>query len=177
MTDDNKDEIEIVTDEENIGPDLQKKVKKLKEELKRCETERKEYLEGWQRAKADFINYRKDEQKRFTEVMQFTTAEFILELLPVLDSFDSALKHMPKEVEQGVLLVRTQFEDILKKLGLEQTKVVIGEDFSPELHESVGEMESDLPEGKIAEVIQKGYLLREKILRPARVKIAKSKIT
>lgn len=190
-----KDEIEIVTDEEEESlpalPDLQKKIKKLKDDLKNCEEEKKEYLEGWQRAKADYINYRKDEQKRFVEMMQFATAGLILEVLPVLDSFaalenifkgelrlsederGSALKHIPKETEQGILLIRIQLEDILKKQGLEQMKVGVGENFNPELHESIGEIESDMNEGKVAEVVQKGYLFQGKVLRPARVKIAK----
>ena len=170
-----QNEIEIVADEEEGNlPDLQKKIKKLKEDLKRCEAERKEYLEGWQRAKADFINYRKDEQKRFAEMMQFATAEFILETLPVLDSFDLAISHgLPAETEKGILLISSQLEDLLKKRGLEEINTVVGEDFSPERHESTGEMESDLEEGKVAEVVQKGYLFQGRVLRPSRVKISK----
>lgn len=173
-----KEEIEIVADEEeNNLPDLQKKIKKLKEELKKCEAERKEYLGGWQRAKADFINYRKDEQKRFIETMQFAAAGLILEILPVLDSFNLAsVRGLTSETEKGILLIRSQLEDVLKKMGLEEITIKLGEELNPEKHESVGEMESDLPEGKIAEVIQKGYLFQNRVLRPARVKIAKSKI-
>lgn len=179
MNDEIKDEIEIVTDEDESNlPDLQKKVKKLKEDLKKCEAEKKEYLEGWQRAKADYINYRKDEGKRFGEMAVFVNAGFIQEVLPVLDSFSLALSHgLAPEAEKGILLIRSQLEDVLKKRGLEQIKVTPGEDFNPEKHESIGEMESDFPEGKITEEIQKGYLFQGKVLRPAIVKIAKSKIT
>lgn len=174
---DEKEEIEIVTEEEEGNlPDLQKKVKKLKEDWKNCEAERKEYLEGWQRAKADYLNYRKDEGKRFQEMAIFVTAGLIQEVLPVLDSFNLALNHnLAPETEKGVLLIRSQLEDILKKRGWEQIKVEPGEDFNPELHESIGEIESDLTEGKVAEEIQKGYLFQGKVLRPARVKIFKSK--
>lgn len=183
MTEEEKDqdEIEIVTDEEGGNlPDLQKKIKKLKEDWKKCEAERKEYLEGWQRSKADFINYRKEEDKRFEDMARFVTAELIQEILPMLDSFDLALRNHqlpttnPQPIdEKGISLVFYQLLDILKKQGLEQIKVEVGDDFTPEKHESIGEIESDLAEGKIVEVIQKGYLFQNRVLRPARVKISK----
>ena len=168
--------LEIIADEENGPPDWQKKITKTKEDLKNCETEKKEYLAGWQRAKADFINYRKDEGKRFQEMAVFVAAGLVQEILPVLDSFNLALSHnLASEAEKGILLIRSQLEDILKKRGLEQIKVVSGEDFNPEKHESIGEAESDLPEGKIVEEIQRGYLFQGKVLRPARVKLAKNR--
>ena len=171
-----KDDLEIIIDQEVEQPDWQKKTVKTKEDLKRCETERKEYLEGWQRAKADSINYRKDEQKRFAEMIRFANMGLILETLPVLDSFDLAAAHkLPPEAEKGVFLIRSQLEDILKKQGVEQIKTEAGEDFNPEKHESIGEIESDLAEGKIVEEIQKGYLFQGKVLRPVKIKIAKNK--
>lgn len=175
MADGQKDEIEIVADEEESNlPDLQKKIKKLKEDLKRCETERKEYLEGWQRAKADFINYRKDEQRRFAETVQFATAGLVSEILPVLDSFDLALNYnLPPETEKGVLLIRSQLADILKKRGLEEIPIKLGEELNPEKHESIGEIESNKPAGTVAEISQKGYLFRDRVLRPAKIRIAK----
>lgn len=178
MTDEEtkNEEIELVPDEDGLLPDLQKKFQKLKEELNKCEAERKEYLDGWQRAKADYINYRKEEERRFEDMAQFLTAGFMQELLPVLDSFDLALDHkFPKDVEKGVLLIRSQFEDILKKRGLNKIEVKEGDEFSPEKHESLGEIESDVPEGKVAEVAQCGYLFSGKVLRPARVKISKGR--
>ena len=181
------DEIELVPDEEGNLPDLQKKVKSVKEDLKRCETEKKEYLEGWQRAKADYINFRNDEGRRMEDMSRFISAELIQEMLPVFDSFDLAfriftlqnsggqapLHKLPSDVERGVLLIRSQFADILRKRGLEQIKVEPGEQFNPERHESVGEIESEHPEGTVAEEVQKGYLLRGKIIRPTRVRLAK----
>lgn len=168
------EEVELIPDEETLAPDIQKKLKKLKDELKKCETERKEYLDGWQRAKADHINYRKDEGKRFEDMAQFVTAGLVQEILPVLDSFDLALGHeLPKDVERGVLLIRSQFEDILRKRGFDEIEVKEGDEFNPERHESIGEMESDAPEGKVAEVVQRGYLFRDKVLRPARVRLSK----
>lgn len=168
------EEIEFIPDEEGDLPDLRLKIKKNKEKLASCEKERKEYLEGWQRAKADHINYRNDEGKRFEDMARFVTAGLIQEVLPVLDSFDLALGHgVAPDVEKGVLLIRSQFEDILKKRGLEQISVAVGEEFNPERHESIGEVESDVPAGTVAEVVQRGYMFRDKVLRPVRVRLAK----
>lgn len=168
-----KEDIELVADEEGGAPELQKKMKKLKGDLKACEEEKREYLSGWQRAKADYINYKNDEGKRLEDTARFMIAGFIQDIVPVLDSFDLALGHgMQPGEERGVLLIRSQFEDILKKRGLTEIPVAPGEHFNPERHESIGEVASEHPEGTVAEVVQKGYMFRERVLRPARVRLS-----
>ncbi|MBI3273747.1 MAG: nucleotide exchange factor GrpE [Candidatus Colwellbacteria bacterium] len=165
---------EMVLEEENGISEVHEKLKKLKEKLEVCEKEKREYLEGWQRAKADFINFRNDEAKRFEDMARFVTVELIREFLPVLDSFDLSLGHsLPQNVERGILLIRSQFEEVLKRRGLQQIEVEGGEQFNPEKHESIGEIESKNPSGTIAEVMQRGYIFRDKVLRPVRVRIAK----
>lgn len=169
---DNPD-IEMIPDEESDGRDPGAKVKKLTEALEKSEAERKDYLAGWQRAKADLINYKKDDARRFEEFTKFANETIIAEAVQVLDSFDLALQHgMPKDVEKGIVLIRSQLEDILRRRGLEamQSK---GQKFNPSRHESVGEVEADGEEGMVIEEFQKGYLLHGKVLRPARVKISK----
>lgn len=174
MDDENK--LEFVPDEEGVAPDFKNKIQKVKDELKKCEAEKKGYLDGWQRSKADFINYKKDEAKRFESITEFLTAGIMGDIIPVLDSFDIALKHeLPKEVENGLILIRLQLEDVLKKAGVGAMKTNPGDQFDPSRHESVSEIESDFPDGKIAEILQKGYLAGERILRPARVKISKKR--
>ena len=188
MTDKKNDnEVELIEDIETTGPDLQVKIKKVKEDLKKCETEKKEYLDGWQRAKADYINFKNDEGKRMEDMARFLTSGLIQEILPVLDSFAALESHFRGEshpspderdsaIEKGVVLIHLQFEDILKKRGLERIKVEAGEEFNPEKHEAIGEMESDMPQGKIAEVVQWGYLLRDRVLRPARIRLSKGRV-
>lgn len=183
MEDENEttEELEFVPDdEEGDTPELQQKIKKLKSNFKKCESERKEYLEGWQRAKADFINYRNDEGKRFEDMGRFVSASLIQEMLTVLDSFDLALRSFQisasgsqSNEEHAILLIRAQLLDILRKRGLEEIAIVEGEEFNPEKHESVGEIESKHPAGTVAEVVQKGYMFRGKVLRPARVRLSK----
>lgn len=151
----------------------------LAAKLVACEQKRDEYLAGWQRERADFQNYKKDEFKRLTESREAITAAIIEDILPVLDSFDMAFDFVPEEPAahkwaRGVEQVRLQLLDILKRMGVEAVKVEEGKMmFDPALHEAVEEIASDEPEGTILEELQKGYALNGKTLRPARVKVSK----
>lgn len=167
------EDVEIVPEKEEQGRDAESRIKKLKEELARLDKERKEYLDGWQRAKADFINYKKDEGKRVEELLRFAAGSLVQELLVVLDSFDLAMGEKGVGDSRGILLIRSQLEDILKRHGLEAIAVSPGDMFNPEKHEAIGEEESGLTEGAIASVLQKGYMLHSRVIRPARVKISK----
>lgn len=172
-----KIEVEPIADEGAGVRDPVDKVKKLKSELERTEKERREYLDGWQRAKAEFINYKKDEGKRFEEIGQFIAAGIAAELLQVLDSFNLALVNIPEESGRGIILIQSQLEDILRKHGLEEIAVKSGDEFRPEEQESLGETESEVRAGAVAQVLQKGYKFRGRVLRPARVKLSKGPVT
>ena len=166
---------EDIPDEKNDDGDVMEEhaIKKLKAELTECRKLQKEYLEGWQRAKADYINYKKDESKRFSEISQAGIWHVIKECIMVLDSFNLAMKHdMPETVRQGMLMIQSQLEDIFKRHGFEEMKT-LGKKFDPQFHESVEEIESDKELGIIIEEVQRGYLLNGAVIRPARVKIAK----
>lgn len=171
-------DIRVVAEEE-YDDASRSKLKKAREELRSCEKEKMEYLEGWQRARADHINYKKDEAKRLEDIARYLVENILNDLLPVLDSFDLADQNLHADgdagspPDRGILLIRNQFIDILKKRGLSPLAVVPGEEFNPEKHESMGEVKSEHAQGKIAEVIQRGYAFRDRVLRPARVKIAK----
>ncbi len=147
------------------------------EKLAACEKQRDEYLAGWQRAKADFINYKKDEARRFEEMIRFANEDMLEELIGVLDSFDLGLAAMEKAgpVEKGVYMIHSKLEDIMKQRGLIRLPVKAGDKFDPSLSEAIVEVESDQPAGTILEIIELGYKLHDKILRPARVKVSKEK--
>ena len=153
-----------VVAEEHAGD----QVKKLKEKLKGAEAKAKEYLDSWQRAQADFTNLRRRDDEAKIEFLKFANQKLIEELLPVLDSFDLALSHDNLALEP----VQKQFLSVLKTYGLEESEPR-GENFDPRFHESVGVIKTDNKEEdhKILEIIQKGYILSEKIIRPAKVKI------
>jgi len=178
VTEKDASDVELVPDEEGGLPDLQQKIKKLKAELARSEKERKEYLDGWQRAKADLINYKKEEGRRLEELARFAGTSLIEEILPVLDSFDLALAgSVDKGMERGIMLIRSQLEDVIRKRGVAVIQVQPGDAFNPEKHEAIGEVESAAPAGSIAEAVQRGYELAGRVIRPARVRLAKESPT
>ncbi|MFA5083945.1 MAG: nucleotide exchange factor GrpE [Candidatus Paceibacterota bacterium] len=144
-------------------------------ELGKCQKERDEYLDGWKRAKAELINYKKDEAKRFETVVKLSNEDLIKELLLVLDSFDLGLASLEKEgsAQKGLYLIRSQLKDILKSYGLEEIETSAGKIFDPNTEEAVAELDSDKPSGTIIEEVEKGYLLNGRVIRPVRVKISK----
>jgi len=161
---------DIKIENEEGADNKERKLKKLKEQLKKYKKEKEEYLDGWQRTKADFINARKDEEKRQEKLIKLSNQFLLTDILPVLDSFELAFKDTGKN--KGFYLIKSQLESVLKKYGLEAIKAE-GEKFDTRLHESVAEVESDKESGTIVEEMQKGYLLHGDVLRAARVKIAK----
>ena len=149
----------------------------LERKLAETEKQRDEYLSGWQRAKADFSNYKKDELARLAEMAKYGNEELIRELIVLIDNFDLGIAALEKAgpVEKGVYMLRTQLEDILKKRGLARIVVKPAAPFDPAYMESVAETEGDGPPGSVADEIEPGYLLNEKVIRPARVRLIKEK--
>lgn len=140
----------------------------------RLAKERDEYLDGWQRSRAELVNYKKDESKRIDDMMKFANGALIRDLIMVIDNFALAIMAMEKQgsVEQGIYLIKAQLEDILKQYGLEKMPVTVGEPFDPAKHEAIASVESDLASGSIVEEIERGYYLNGKLIRPSRVKVA-----
>ncbi len=189
MPSDNNDNIneateEVIYDAENNSDntfDAVDKIKKLKEDLKTCKEERQEYLDGWQRSKADFLNIKKRSSEEILEVRERAAENFILDLLPVLDSFDMAFKDKaawesaPAQWRKGIEYIHTQ---ILSLLETNQVRVLnpAGEVFDPNMHYSVSniKVEDTNLDGKIIDVILKGYQIKDRIIRPAHVNVGTS---
>jgi molecular chaperone GrpE len=136
--------------------------------------ERDEYLDGWQRARAELVNHKRDESKRFDEMMKFANNALIRELIAVIDNFELAIVSMERqgEVEKGIYLIKGQLEEILKQQGLEKMIVTIGQQFDPSVHEAIASVPSELDSGLIVEEAERGYYLHGKLIRPSRVKVA-----
>ena len=138
-----------------------------------------EYHDKMLRTMADMENLRKRLDRDRKDYINYANREMILDLLPVLDNFDRALKSVEKTEEsapylQGVEMIYKQLEEILKKQGLDEI-IALGEPFNPHLHEAVQTEETDkCPEDTILEVILKGYLFRGNMIRPAAVKVSRS---
>lgn len=108
----------------------------------------KEYLAGWQRCKADFLNYKKEEKKRLEEFKKYANEDLILEILPILDGLDMGLKELKKALK-------------IKEINIKK-----GERFNPEIHEAItGDGQ------EVDKVLQKGYALNDKVIRPSKVKL------
>jgi molecular chaperone GrpE len=150
----------------------------IKKKLEECEKQKDGYLAGWQRARADFLNYKKEEIERIGEILKYANAELILNILPILDNFEKAEKEIPEDLKndkniKGFLQIKIQFQNFLKNQGIEGIKAV-GEKFDPNFHEAVEQVPIEKEEsGKIIEEIQKGYKLNGKVIRPAKVRVTK----
>jgi len=143
----------------------------IEKRLEDCEIKKKEYFSGWQREKADFINYKNKEGERNARLVDLVKEDIFLELLPILDNFNLAEKAIVQKDKntEGLLLIKKQLEDFLKSEGLEE----IGcNEFDPCVHEAVEEVESE-KEG-ITE-LEKGYIYNGRVIRPSKVRINKHK--
>lgn len=136
-----------------------------------------ELTEALQRERADSLNIRRRHDEQIASLKDLVKVGVIEDLLPVIDNFERALKHVPKDLEdndyvKGVSGVVKQFEDALNGMGVERIKTV-GEHFDPNLHEAVGMEDGDGEIEVISEELQSGYKLNDVIIRHAMVKVKK----
>jgi len=165
---------------EGVNSDLALKIKKVKEELKNCQKEKQEYLDGWQRAKADFINYKKRSEESKKELAQYASENIIMEIIPIVDNFEQAFKN--KEVwesvdenwRKGIEMIHSQLVGVLKRNNVTEIES-LGHEFDPMIHESVEtvKVEDENDNDKIIEVLQKGYKMGAKVIRHPNVKVGK----
>lgn len=167
-------------DIEQEGESLQDKLKKLREELKESKKQSQEYLTGWQKERADFANFKADEEKKRKERISGMKLNLVSDFFPVLDSFDMAFsnKEAWEKVDSawrvGVEYIHTQFMNTLETYSVSLIDAS-GVDFDPMIHEPIEHVEVDTVEknDKILSVIQKGYRSGDVVLRPAKVKVGK----
>lgn len=155
-------------------------LKKLRKKLAAANKQSAEYLEGWQRSKADFINAKKEQEVRMKTVSAFTEQDLMLDILPAIDSFDMAMgnkevwESVDKNWRTGIEYIHTQLLSILGERGL---KILdpLGEQFDVRFHTAFSETEGvpKKEDGKILEVIQKGYVVGDRVLRPAQVRVGR----
>lgn len=129
------------------------------------------------RSLADFENYKKRVQNEKEALAKFANETLICEMLPILDNFGRALTEAEKqggheEIIKGLLLIEKQMEDVLKKFGVCEVEAE-GKKFDPHFHEAIQKIDSEKPENTIIEVMQKGYMLNGRLIRPAMVIISK----
>lgn len=149
----------VPEDEVEIGPAT---LKKLREKLAKTVEEKQEYLEGWQRARADLVNYKKEEATMHADREDRLVAEFVEVLLPALDTLELSLRH---ESSKTIEMIEKQFVEALKRCKVERFGVV-GETFDPHIHEALAH-EADGQH--ILRIERSGYKIGNRIIRPAQV--------
>lgn len=132
------------------------------------------------RAQADWDNYRKRAQREKEEAIKYAAGDIFEKLMPILDNFEMGLEAAktatdPKAIADGLGMVLNQFKSLLQQAGVETIEAV-GQPFDPHRHEALGHQESDKhPEGTVVQQTRKGYKLKDRLLRPAAVFVAKAR--
>lgn len=151
------------------------------EELKKKDEEIASYIDMLQRLKAEFENYKKRIERDQVVFFEMATKDIIIKILPILDNLERALAASKEAsdfeaLKKGIELVAAQFGEVLKREGVSIIDPA-GEKFDPLHHEAFMQVESDQhEEGEVVEVFQKGYALKERVIRPAVVKVAKGRL-
>ncbi|HEX3219199.1 MAG TPA: nucleotide exchange factor GrpE [Candidatus Limnocylindria bacterium] len=156
--------------------DLMKELDKLERALEEARSASDENLRSWQRASADFSNYKRRVDEERETVIRFSNAVLIGKLLSVLDDFDRALENVPPDTDdawvEGVRLVERKLRGVLETEGVTPIEAA-GLPFDPNVHEAVVHEETgDYPDNQVIDELQRGYRLHGRVLRPALVRVA-----
>lgn len=166
------DEKAAVAEEQSSSP------ARAADEVQKLRHERDNLFDRLARLQAEFDNYRKRAAKEKDDFRDFAVSDAARTFLPVLDSFNLALKNAsaePEDLRKGVELIHKQLQDVLQKLNVQRIPAQ-GEPFDPRVHEAIEVVESnDVPDHHVLEELQPGYRIKEKLLRPAMVRVAKNK--
>ena len=144
-----------------------------------------EYLGGWKRCQADFENYKKMQGESQKDMARYAAQSILLEIIPVIDNFHASTAHIPEDQKDGgwvtgIMYIQKQLENVLSENGVSEIDVKAGDSFDPVMHEAMEDKEckncEDCEcekkfENKIKKVIQKGYKMGDRIIRPAKVTV------
>lgn len=173
--------IEVMDKEDNIvdegANESEESILKLKKEIERIQKEQEETQEKFLRVQAEFDNFKRRTQKERTAERKYKSQDLVNELLPALDNFERALEvsvtDETKGVIDGITMVYNQLKDALKTEGVDVIETV-GKEFDPNLHHAVMQVEEEEEASNIVlEELQKGYILNDRVVRPAMVKVNK----
>jgi molecular chaperone GrpE len=160
---------------EEARADESGKIDEMKKQLTEAQAQADEYKDGWQRSVADFQNYRKRVEAERTEMYQSATGNIIKRYLPVLDDMERALQARPEGLAwaDGIELIYRKLQSILESEGIKRIEAE-GQMFDPNFHEAIGEEHADgAKSGQVIAVVRNGYMLGDKVIRPAMVRVAR----
>ena len=171
--------VEETIDDIDFEPDAAgDKLVKLKQELETCKAERQEYLDGWQRLKADTVNVRREQESRQKRAAESAKASILKDFLAAMDSFDMARagagwESVDPTWREGMEGVASQLESAFARHGVERFGEV-GEPFNPMLHEAIAHVppSGDITDGHVEKVVRSGWKMGDMVLRPAQVSVA-----
>lgn len=147
-------------------------------QVEKLQAERDNLLDRLARLQAEFDNYRKRVSKENADFREYAIGDTARSLLPVVDNFSLALKNAganPEDFKKGVELIHKQLQDVLQKMNVQRIPAQ-GQPFDPRWHEAIEMVESDqVPDNHVLEELQPGYKIRDRLLRPAMVRVAKGK--
>jgi molecular chaperone GrpE len=156
------------------GEQLQAEVEALQKRLEEAQAQAAENLDGWQRAQAEFINYKNRVQRDREMDYVAMKGDIMKKVLPILDDLQRALANRPEDSSWagGMELIARKFQNILEAEGLKRIEAT-GQLFDPNFHEAISsEPNEDVESGHVIEVVQNGYTLGERVIRPATVRVA-----
>ncbi len=159
-----------VVDEEGASS-FEAKAAKMREELKASRAEKQEYMDGWQRSKADYVNLLKRFETESKSAKQAGVVKAVETLLPAFDALERSKEH--GEIPEGFMAIAKQLESAFASLGVEEVGKV-GEQFNPSYHEALGQDAAETLEtdDTITVVLEKGWKIGETIIRPAKVRVS-----
>lgn len=149
-------------------------IEALKRQLEDAEAKLAESVEGWQRAQADFQNYKKRVERDNESLYASMKGDIVKKILPVLDDLERAMQNRPADDAwaNGIELIVRKFQNILDAEGVKRIEAA-GAEFDPNFHEAIShEHHEDFRSGQVIEVVQNGYMLGERVIRPALVRVA-----
>ena len=156
------------------GIQAETEIEALQKQLEEAEAKAAENLDGWQRAQAEFINYKNRVQRDREMDYLSMKGDIIKKVLPVLDDMERALANRPEgdSWANGLELIARKFQNILDAEGVKRIEAT-GQSFDPNFHEAISsEPNEDVESGHVIEVVQNGYMLGERVIRPAMVRVA-----
>lgn len=172
-----QEEVEAVAEAGTVEEESE--LNRLRRELEEARAQAAEYLDGWQRSQAEFANYRKRQEAEWQRRTQMSNAHLIGKLLPVLDDLERAMQTLPLGLErltwiEGIFLIKRKLEVVLESEGVKPIEAE-GQMFDPLYHEAVTYEEVEgYEDGKIIGEVQRGYMLGDRVIRPALVRVARA---
>jgi len=174
-------EQETIAEAESVADEAEQEIDELttlQKELEESKAQAAEYLDGWQRARAEFANYKRRQEQEREELHRLANATLIRRLLPVMDDFERAFQTLPSSLLSltwidGIALIHRKLEATLQAEGLTPIVAEPGQPFDPLVHEAVTrETHEHFEEGQVIAEVQKGYKLGERVLRPTLFRVS-----